>query len=288
MKPYNMQPKLSNWEKSLKSKNIIIAGGSTGLGKYLTFYLNSLGVNLGVFSRNIKESNFINQFNSEKFFIENVDICNSFDVHRFISNYYKKFKRIDGLINCAGVYGPMNKLENMDRDEFIHSINVNLIGTFNVIKSCIPIFKEQNYGRVVQLSGGGATSPMPQIYGYASSKAAVVRFIESIALENSLGNILINSVAPGALNTKMLKEVLDAGPDKVGDIFYKKALKQNESGGSSLENASKCISYLVSPENKLITSKLISAVWDPWEQWAMGDKTPPNKESSQFTLRREL
>ena len=288
MKPYNMQSKLSNWEKSLKNKNVILAGGSKGLGKYLTFYLKNLGVNLGVFSRNIKKSNFINQFNNEQFFIENVDICNSFDVDRFISNYYKKFKRIDGLIICAGVYGPMNKLENLNRDEFIHSINVNLIGTFNVIKPCIPIFKKQNYGRVVQLSGGGATSPMPQIYGYASSKAAVVRFVESIALENSLGNILINSVAPGALNTKMLKEVLDAGPDKVGKIFYEKALKQNESGGSSLENASRCISYLVSPENRIITAKLISAVWDPWQEWAIGEKMPPKKESSQFTLRREI
>lgn len=288
MKLYNMQSKLASWEKSLKNKNIIIAGGSSGLGKYLTFYLNSLGVNLGIFSRHIKESNFINQFKSEKFFIDNVDICNSLNVDRFISNYQNKFKRIDGLINCAGVYGPMNKLENLDRDQFIHSINVNLIGSFNVIKSCIPIFKSQDYGRVVQLSGGGATSPMPQIYGYASSKAAVVRFVESIALENSLGNILINSVAPGALNTKMLKEVLDAGPDKVGEIFYEKALNQNESGGSSLENASRCISYLVSPENKLVTSKLISAVWDPWQEWAAGEKTPPKKESSQFTLRREI
>ncbi len=283
-----MQPKLANWEKSLKNKNIILAGGSTGLGKYLTFYLNSLGVNLGIFSRNIKESNFTKHLNSEKFFLENVDICNSVDVDRFISNYQKKFKRIDGLINCAGVYGPMNKIENLDRDEFIQSINVNLIGTLNVIKPCIPIFKSQDYGRIVQLSGGGATSPMPQIYGYASSKAAVVRFVESIALENSLGNILINSVAPGALNTKMLKQVLDAGPDKVGKSFYEKSLKQNEDGGASLENASRCISYLVSPENKIITAKLISAVWDPWEEWAIGEKIPPKKESSQFTLRREI
>ena len=120
MKQYNMQSKLFNWEKSLKGKNIILAGGSTGLGKYLSVYLNSLGVNLGIFSRNIKESNFINQLKSEKIFIENVDICNSFDVDRFISNYFKKFKRIDGLINCAGVYGPMNKIENLDRDEFVH------------------------------------------------------------------------------------------------------------------------------------------------------------------------
>tara|TARA_B100000886_G_scaffold340480_1_gene310347 strand:+ start:34207 stop:35061 length:855 start_codon:yes stop_codon:yes gene_type:complete len=284
-----MDSTLEIWEKSLHDKNIIISGASTGLGKYLTKYLSSLGSNLAIFSRKIEDSEVANQIDQSKsLIIKNVDISNYENVNSFFSEVKKKFRRIDGLINCAGVYGPMEKIEALDREEFIEAININLVGTLNVIKPCIPIFKSQGYGRIVQLSGGGATSPMPQIYGYAASKAAVVRLIESIALEDSLDDILINSVAPGALNTNMLKQVLNAGPDKVGQNFYEKALKQKDTGGASLEKAARCISYLVSPENKLITSKLISAVWDPWEQWASGLKDPPSKNSPLFTLRREI
>lgn len=283
-----MDFKLESWEKSLKDKNIILAGASTGLGRQLAQYLQSLGVNLAIFSSKLKDSGILDVLRSENMIFNNVDIRNYKEVDEFIKFAKKKFNRIDGLINCAGIYGPMGTLESIKNKEFVDAININLLGTFNVFQSSISIFKSQNYGRIVQLSGGGATSPMPKIYGYAASKAAVARFVESVALEIKSEDILINSVAPGALNTQMLDQVLAAGPEKVGDNFYKKAIKQKNEGGASLENASRCIAYLVSSENKSISSKLISAVWDPWEDWAKGELPTPKRDSSIFTLRRQI
>ena len=92
-------------------------------------------------------------------------------------------------------------------------------------------------GKVVQLSGGGATSPLPGLSAYAASKAAVVRFAETLALELEDDGVDVTAVAPGALNTRMLDEVIAAGPEAVGEQFYAKALEQQRSGGTPLESA---------------------------------------------------
>ena len=79
------------------------------------------------------------------------------------------------------------------------------------------ICRRSGYGKIVNLSGGGATKPLPRLSAYAASKAAVVRFAETLARggEATTG-IDVNAIAPGALNTRLLDEVLEAGPDKVG------------------------------------------------------------------------
>ena len=98
------------------------------------------------------------------------------------------------------------------------------------------IIKKKNKGKIIQLSGGGAASPLPLISSYAVSKAAIVRFVENLSEEVKNYNIDINAIAPGPLNTGMLKEVLKAGPQKVGKEFYKKSLKQNNDDFHLLKN----------------------------------------------------
>jgi len=80
-------------------------------------------------------------------------------------------------------------------------------------RAFIPHFKQHRYGKIVQMSGGGATAPLPRLSAYATSKAAIVRFAESIALELRDWGVDVNAIAPGALNTRMLDEVLAEGND---------------------------------------------------------------------------
>jgi NAD(P)-dependent dehydrogenase (short-subunit alcohol dehydrogenase family) len=128
--------------------------------------------------------------------------------------------------------------------------------------------KNQGYGKIIQLSGGGATNPMPNLSSYAVAKAGVVRFIETLALEVAKHNVDVNAIAPGALNTRMLEEVIDSGPEKIGKEFYEKALKQKASGGAGLERGAKLAVFLGSADSDGISGKLISALWDPWEDLA--------------------
>jgi len=136
------------------------------------------------------------------------------------------------------------------------------------VRTLFSHFVQRGYGKVIQLSGGGATKPLPGLSAYAASKAAVVRFAETLAGELREYHVDVNSVAPGALNTRMLDEILAAGPERVGEAFYERALDQQRTGGASLEHAARLAVWFASAASDGVTGKLISAVWDPWEELA--------------------
>ena len=119
---------------------------------------------------------------------------------------------LDILVNNAGVYGPMGPIEENDWEAWVRAIQINLFGTVLMSRAVIPIFRGQNYGKIINLSGGGATAPLPRMSSYAASKAAVVRLTETLAEELRDAHVDVNAIAPGALNTRLLDEVLAAGP----------------------------------------------------------------------------
>jgi NAD(P)-dependent dehydrogenase (short-subunit alcohol dehydrogenase family) len=114
------------------------------------------------------------------------------------------------------------------------AIEINLYGTFLPARLAIRHMKLKGRGKIINLSGGGATSPKPNSSAYAASKAAVVRLTETLAEELREFWINVDSVAPGALNTRILDEILEAGP-MPPEVFFEKALKQRASGGVPLK-----------------------------------------------------
>ena len=192
------------------------------------------------------------------------DVAKDDDVQAIVATTKAKLGRIDVLVNNAGVYGPKGTIEDVDWKEWVRAIEINLYGSIMMCRAVLPIFKAQRYGKIVQLSGGGATNPLPRLSAYAVSKAAIVRFVETLAEEAWEYRIDVNAIAPGALNTRMLDEVLEAGPEKVGQVFYDRSLKQKQQGGSPLDKGADLAVFLGSPASDGITGKLISALWDPW------------------------
>jgi NAD(P)-dependent dehydrogenase (short-subunit alcohol dehydrogenase family) len=151
-------------------------------------------------------------------------------------------------------------------------------------RELIKHFRKQGYGKIIQLSGGGATNPLPNLSAYAVSKAAIIRFSETLAEELRGSGIDVNAIAPGALNTRMLDEILEAGPSKVGQSFYERSLKQKENGGVSLEKGADLAVFLASSKSDGITAKLISAIWDNWKEWPLHIEELNNTDA--YTLRR--
>jgi NAD(P)-dependent dehydrogenase (short-subunit alcohol dehydrogenase family) len=147
-----------------------------------------------------------------------------------------------------------------------------------------PHFKKAARGKIIQLSGGGATSPLPGLSAYAASKAAVIRFVETLAEETRPHHIDVNAIAPGALNTRMLDEFLAAGPERIGLAFYERSLRQKKNGGAPLGKGADLAVFLGSPLSDGITGKLISAVWDPWE--ALPNHLEDLNGTDIYTLRR--
>ncbi len=192
--------------------------------------------------------------------------------------------RIDVLVNNAGVYGPMGPVEEIDWGEWVRALEINIQGSVLMCRAVLPAMKAQRAGKIIQLSGGGATNPMPRISAYAVSKAAIVRFAESLALEVSDYGIDVNAIAPGALNTAMLDQVLAAGPHKVGRDFYDRSLKQQETGGAGLQPGVNLALFLASSASDGITGRLISALWDNWAEWPV--HLNELAASDAYTLRR--
>jgi 3-oxoacyl-[acyl-carrier protein] reductase len=201
-----------------------------------------------------------------------------------VAETLERFGRLDVLVNNAGVYGPKGAIEEVDWDAWVAAIQVNLMGSVLMCRAVLPHFKRQRAGKIVQLSGGGATNPLPFISAYAASKAAIVRFVETLAEEVRALGIEANAIAPGALNTRMLDEVLAAGPERVGADFYARAQRQRDSGGAPLCAGADLAVFLGSPASDGVTGKLVSAIWDPWRDF--GAHLQELRESDVYTLRR--
>jgi len=212
------------------------------------------------------------------------DVSKPDDVARVVAEACGVFGRVHILVSNAGVYGPMGPIESVRWDEWVRAVEINLFGSVLMCRALIPHFKEHRYGKIVQLSGGGATNPLPGISAYAVSKAAVVRFVETVALEVRPFGIDVNAIAPGALNTRLLDQVLDAGPARVGDDFHRRAREQKEAGGTPVEAGAALSVYLASAASDGVSGKLISAVWDPWAR--LHEHSRDLAGTDVYTLRR--
>ncbi len=138
------------------------------------------------------------------------------------------------LVSNAGVYGPMGAIDSVDWDEWVQAIAINLTGNVYCARKAFAAFKPHRYGKILMLSGGGATNPLPGISAYAASKAAIVRFTETLALEAREWNIDVNAIAPGALMTRLTDQLISAGPDRVGAALHARMVKLKQEGGTPL------------------------------------------------------
>jgi NAD(P)-dependent dehydrogenase (short-subunit alcohol dehydrogenase family) len=257
--------------RQLEGRSALITGASMGLGLAIARAYVTAGANVLVCAREegplgdaLEE--LTGMVTGDQIVAAEVgDVSRAADADRLMAASLRLFPRLHVLVNNAGLYGPKGPIEEVDWAAWAKAIEVNLLGSVLMARAVLPHFKVHRYGKIVQLSGGGATAPLPRISAYAASKAGVVRFAETLAEEVREYGIDVNSMAPGALNTRLLDEVLEAGPERVGHEFYERATRQNADGGTPLEEGAALAVFLGSAISDGITGKLISAVWDSWQ-----------------------
>jgi NAD(P)-dependent dehydrogenase (short-subunit alcohol dehydrogenase family) len=203
-------------------------------------------------------------------------------VQAFAEAAAAQWPHVDALVNNAGVYGPMGPLAGLDWAAWEEAIRINLFGAMHMCRAFLPSLRRSKRGKVINLSGGAATQGMHGLSAYGASKAALVRVTETLALEEP--GLDVNAVAPGALNTRLLDELLLAGPEKVGKAFYEKSLQQRDQGGTSPEVAAGMIAWLASEQSNGVSGRLLSAVWDPWKD--LPKRAEELRASDVYTLRR--
>jgi NAD(P)-dependent dehydrogenase (short-subunit alcohol dehydrogenase family) len=277
-------------DKVLAGKVAIITGANQGLGLEIARKYASSGAHLMLCARNANlleaAAHEVDKLagSGQKIVCQVADVSNESNVNELVAATIAQLGGCHILVNNAGVYGPKGEIEFIEWVDWIRAIEINIFGSILMSRAVLPHFKMQHYGKIIQLSGGGATSPMPRLSAYAVSKAAIVRYAETLAEEVRGTGIDVNSIAPGALNTRMLEEILAAGPDKVGKDFYERSMRQKETGGAGLVKGADLALFLASPESDGITAKLISAVWDSWREWP--NHLDQLSKSDAYTLRR--
>jgi 3-oxoacyl-[acyl-carrier protein] reductase len=187
---------------------------------------------------------------------------------------------LDVLVNNAASLGPVGAAQDCDWTVWQAAIKVDLLAPVELCMQAIPLMRAG--GSIVNLSGGGATGPRPRFSAYATAKAVLVRFSETLAAELQTSRISVNCVAPGVMNTGLLREVAEAGPERAGDFEFTRALEHNPEDACT--KAAELVAWLASAAAAGITGRLISAVWDNWKELAR--RAPELAASDIYTLRR--
>lgn len=274
----------------LDGRAAVVTGGSQGLGLAVASAFAAEGADVLICGRgeealdNARRQLSASTGTGRRVVACVADVSRPEDSERLVSTALDAFGRLDALVNNAGVYGPMGLLEDVDWGEWARTVEINLLGTVLPCRAALRHMKNAGHGKIINLSGGGATAPMPRISAYAASKAAVVRFTETLAEEVRQDGIDVNAVAPGALNTRLLEQVLSAGAESVGADYYAKSVRQKQQGGASMDSAAALCVFLASARSDGLTGKLISAVWDPWETLPAHATALANSDI--YTLRR--
>lgn len=251
----------------LKGKKAIVTGGSRGIGFALAQEFVDQGVSIVICSRSKKElQKALKILNSKDELAYGVvcDVSKLKDCKKLIQFAKRKLKNIDILVNNAGIIGEIGEFESNNLQKWVKAIKVNLFGTVYCTQLVIPYMKRLSEGKIINFAGGGigGKNSMPNFSSYICSKIAVIGFSETVAKELAKWNIQINSISPGAVNTKMTDDLITKGPKKAGEDMYKKALDQKNHDENSPKSAIEMILFLCSPNANNISGRLISAKWD--------------------------
>ena len=245
-------------------KYIIITGGSGGIGSQITRVLLSANYHVIVIGRSQNNFDLMADrlINNQNLSFYKLDISDKNSVNTFYNDLNKIGGDIFALINAAGVQSPIGKFINSDYNDWIINLSNNFLGTVNMIRGFLFNSNNKSKRKIINFSGGGATSSRPNFSAYAVSKTAIVKFTEILADEIADQNIDINAIAPGAVNTNMLDEVLAA--KSLAGEEYALATKRKKSGGVSPKKAVDLCQFLLSDDANGVTGKLISAIWDDY------------------------
>ena len=272
----------------LKDKVALITGAGRGIGRAIALAYAREGAQLALAARSLEELQAtaqVAQSLGSTADIISVDVTDRVAVDEMARRVVDRFGRIDILVNNAGIVGPIGALEDNDVEAWLRTIQVNLVGTYLCCRAVIPVMADSGGGRIINLSGSGATSAPCHLSAYGSSKAAIIRLTEILALELADRNIQVNALGPGSIHTRMWEEITHQA-QSVGDTeLYEFGLQVTGGGGASIDRAAELAVWLAGDASKGLSGRLIHAVADDFV--SLTPQIPDIMASDRYTLRRD-
>ncbi|HYZ85426.1 MAG TPA: SDR family oxidoreductase [Bryobacteraceae bacterium] len=266
----------------VKDKVILITGAGRGVGKRLAIGLSAQGARVALLARSKAELDLANleiEHNGGTSLRIRADV-NDFEalcaaVDRTLLNYGK----LDVLVCAAAILGPIGPFAETSPKAWMETVHTNLFGVMNSSRAVLPHMIQRRRGKLIVLGGRGSMGPRPSFSAYAASKAALVRFVETVAEEVRDHNVQVNVMLPGATYTSMTDEILRAG-DRAGWKEEQEALELRVTGGIAPEKQIALAMFLASDASNHVSGKMIS-VTDDWRRLEQATLNP-----ELYTLRR--
>jgi 3-oxoacyl-[acyl-carrier protein] reductase len=179
-------------------------------------------------------------------FAVKMDVTNREQVREVIARVKEEMGRIDILVNNAATLDHVSQIEMQNDDFWDRDLRVNLTGTYNCTKAVWPIMKEQNYGRIINMASVAGTLGGFGQASYSTTKAGILGFTKSMALEGARYNITVNAIVPGIINT----EAFRMGNPKMNERMINRTAFKRPGEPEDIANA---IVFLASDKAKYIT-----------------------------------
>jgi NAD(P)-dependent dehydrogenase (short-subunit alcohol dehydrogenase family) len=275
--------------RELDGRRALVVGGSRGVGRAIADLLVDRGARVALAARTVAELETARRSMAERGIVVHTvvaDVSEPTEAQQAVTSAAGALGGLDLLVNCAAIHGPIGPLPTTDPEEWWNAVRVDLYGTYLTIRAGYPYLATAPHAAILNLSGGGATAPLPNFTAYGSAKAAVVRLTETLAAELVATSVRVYAIAPGAVNTRLLDNVLAAGETAAGAETYLRSREQQQSGGVPAERAARLAAFLATKAASPLNGRLISAVWDPWERWEADPSLLTDLAAETFTLRR--
>lgn len=200
-------------------RTAVVTGGSSGIGLDIAQRLLAAGANVTVWDLKAPPQALQQQgmqFNP-------VDVCDDRSVQDACNAVVANCGQIDMLVNCAGFAGSTLPLEETDPQEWQRVIAVNLLGVYNTCRAAVPVMKQAQAARIVNIASLAGKEGTPNASAYSAAKAAVLALTKSLGKELAQTQVRVNAIAPAAINTTLLQQM---SPAHVQTMIDKSPMKR--------------------------------------------------------------